>query len=185
MLRVTEKQTRRNNGPHKIAPQKWNNSWKSSCRAPFRPLGTFLITFAVYCFNDIKSRGEPRKFLQKEVVFLVHNNEKTAAGQKSGCRGIAIFTFLAAPHNLARSLGERFFAKARFGKRRNTLCTRKGHTRIRKTPSASTAAIYFSLFEPQNWRKRSAAARRQIVRRCLSQGSSCTRSRRCQRRGGP
>ena len=33
----------------------------------------------------------------------------------------------AAPHNSASRSGERFFAKARFEKRRNTLCTRKGH----------------------------------------------------------
>ena len=33
----------------------------------------------------------------------------------------------AAPHNSASRSGERFFAKARFEKRRNTVSTRKGH----------------------------------------------------------
>ena len=33
----------------------------------------------------------------------------------------------AAPHNSASRSGERFFAKARFEKRRNPVCTRKGH----------------------------------------------------------
>ena len=33
----------------------------------------------------------------------------------------------AAPHNSASRFGERFFAKARFEKRRNPVCTRKGH----------------------------------------------------------
>ena len=33
----------------------------------------------------------------------------------------------AAPHNSVSRFGERFFAKARFEKRRNTVCTRKGH----------------------------------------------------------
>ena len=33
----------------------------------------------------------------------------------------------AAPHNSASRFDERFFVKARFEKRRNTVCTRKGH----------------------------------------------------------
>ena len=33
----------------------------------------------------------------------------------------------AAPHNSASRFGERFFAKPRFEKRRNTVCTRKGY----------------------------------------------------------
>ena len=36
-------------------------------------------------------------------------------------------SFKAAPHNSASRFGERFFAKPRFEKRRNTGCTRKGH----------------------------------------------------------
>ena len=66
--------------------------------------------------------------------------------------------FRAAPHNSASGFGERFFVKARFGKRRNTLCTREGHARIRMAPLSPTAATYFSLFKPQNWRKRSGEA---------------------------
>ena len=33
----------------------------------------------------------------------------------------------ATPHNSASRFDERFFVKARFEKRRNTVCTRKGH----------------------------------------------------------
>ena len=36
----------------------------------------------------------------------------------------------------------------------------QGACRIRKAPSSLTAAQYFTLFKPQNWRKRSVEARR-------------------------
>ena len=36
----------------------------------------------------------------------------------------------------------------------------QGACRIRKAPSSPTAAQYFKLFKPQDWRKRSAEARR-------------------------
>ena len=61
--------------------------------------------------------------------------------------------------------GERFFVKARFEKRRNTVCTRKGHARIRMAPLSPTAATYFSFFKPQNWRKRSVVRGRGFIQR--------------------
>ena len=67
---------------------------------------------------------------------------------------------MVAPHNLASRFGERFFVKSRFEKRRNTVCTRKGYAASVSQLALATAALYFELFKPPNWRKRSAEARR-------------------------
>ena len=85
----------------------------------------------------------------------------------------------AAPHNSASDSSERFCPKIKFGKRRNTLCTRKGYAasvgqlcwqRLRYTRrgyaasvsqlALATAALYFAFFKLQDWGKRSAAVRR-------------------------
>ena len=69
-------------------------------------------------------------------------------------------SFKAAPHNSASRFGERFFIKSRFEKRGNTVCTRKGYAASVSQLTPATAALYFELFKPQNWRKRFAEARR-------------------------
>ena len=62
---------------------------------------------------------------------------------------------------------KRFFVKSRLGKRRNTLCARKGICRIRKAPLSPTAAQYFKFFKPKNWQKRSDVRRRGFIQRFL------------------
>ena len=61
--------------------------------------------------------------------------------------------------------GERFFVKTRFEKRRNTVCTREGHARIRMAPLSPTAATYFSFFKPPDWQKRSVVRGRGFIQR--------------------
>ena len=60
----------------------------------------------------------------------------------------------------ARAGSERFCSQARFEKGRNTVCTRKGYAASVSQLALATAALYFKLFKPPNWRKRSAEARR-------------------------
>ena len=57
----------------------------------------------------------------------------------------------------ARADSERFCSQARFGKQRNTLCTRKGCAASVSQLALATAALYFLLFKPQHGGKRSAA----------------------------
>ena len=71
----------------------------------------------------------------------------------------------ATPHNSARSLRQDFCPNSKFGKRRNTVCTRKGHARIRMAPLSPTAATYFSFFKPPDWRKRSVVRGRGFIQR--------------------
>jgi len=66
----------------------------------------------------------------------------------------------AAPHNSARDGSERFCPKIKFGKRRNTLCTRKGYAASVSQLALATAALYFKFFKLRYWGKRSAAVRR-------------------------
>ena len=56
----------------------------------------------------------------------------------------------------ARADGERFCFQARYGKRGNTLCTRKGYAASVSLLAQATAALYFPLFIPQSGSKRSA-----------------------------
>ena len=53
----------------------------------------------------------------------------------------------AAPHNSARGSSERFCPKIKFGKRRNTLCTRRGVCRIRKPAYAGNGCAIFQVFQ--------------------------------------
>ena len=56
----------------------------------------------------------------------------------------------------ARAGSERFCSQARFGKWRNTLCTRKGYAASVSQLALATAALYFPFFKPQTGGKRSA-----------------------------
>ena len=56
----------------------------------------------------------------------------------------------------ARAGGERFCFQARFRKRGNTVCTRKGYAASVSLLAQATAALYFPFFEPQSGSKRSA-----------------------------
>ena len=68
--------------------------------------------------------------------------------------------FQATPHNLARSPSLDFWLNSKFGKRRNTLCTRKGYAASVSQLTLATAAQYFSFFKLKKWGKKTAAARR-------------------------
>ena len=70
------------------------------------------------------------------------------------------WSFMAAPHNSARGSSERFCPKIKFGKRRNTLCTRRGCAASVSQLTLATAALYFKFFKLQYWGERSAAVRR-------------------------
>ena len=71
-----------------------------------------------------------------------------------------VFSFKATPHNSARGISERFCPKIKFGKRRHTLCTRKGYAVSVSQLALATAALYFKFYKLQDWGKRSAEARR-------------------------
>ena len=66
----------------------------------------------------------------------------------------------AALHNSARDSSEKFCPKIKFGKRRNTLCTRKGYAASVSQLTLATAALYFKFFKLKYWDKRSADVRR-------------------------
>ena len=67
---------------------------------------------------------------------------------------------LATPHNLAKSPSLDFWLNSKFGKRRNTVCTRKGYAASVSQLTLATAAQYFSFFKLMKWGKKTAAARR-------------------------
>ena len=67
---------------------------------------------------------------------------------------------MATPHNLARSPSLDFWLNSKFGKRRNTVCTRKGYAASVSQLTLATAAQYFSFFKLKKWGKKTAAARR-------------------------
>ena len=56
----------------------------------------------------------------------------------------------------ARADSERFCSQARYGKWRNTLCTRKGYAASVSQFSLATAALYFPFFVPKPGGERSA-----------------------------
>ena len=66
----------------------------------------------------------------------------------------------AAPHNSARSLRQDFCSNSKFGKRRNTVCTRKGYAASVSQLALATAALYFSFFKLKKWGKKTAETRR-------------------------
>ena len=76
-----------------------------------------------------------------------------------------ILVFKAAPHNSARSLRQDFCPNSKFGKRRNTVCTRKGYAASVSQLALATAALYFPFSIPKSGRKRSAHGRRRFVQR--------------------
>ena len=67
------------------------------------------------------------------------------SGKKSRRTGGS--SFKAAPHNSARDISERFCLKIKFGKHRNTLCTRKGYAASVGQLTLATAALYFKFFK--------------------------------------
>ncbi len=71
-----------------------------------------------------------------------------------------MFFFRATPHNLARSPSLDFWLNSKFGKRRNTVCTRKGYAASVSQLTLATAAQYFSFFKLKKWGIKTAAARR-------------------------
>ena len=66
----------------------------------------------------------------------------------------------AGAHHLARSPSLDFWLNSKFGKRRNTVCTRKGYAASVSQLTLATAAQYFSFFKLKKWGKKTAAARR-------------------------
>ncbi len=77
-------------------------------------------------------------------------------------KGLAdvVFCVRAAPHNSARSLRQDFCPNSKFGKRRNTVCTRKGYAASVSQLALATAALYFSFFKLKKWGKKTAETRR-------------------------
>ena len=67
----------------------------------------------------------------------------------------------------ARAVSKRFFTRRRFQKRRNTVCTRKGYAASVSQLALATAALYFPLWKPHGWGKRSAHSRRRFIQRFL------------------
>ena len=61
---------------------------------------------------------------------------------------------MATPHNLARSPSLDFWLNSKFGKRRNTVCTRKGYAASVSQLTLATAAQYFSFFKLKKWGKK-------------------------------
>ena len=61
---------------------------------------------------------------------------------------------------MARSPSLDFWLNSKFGKRRNTVCTRKGYAASVSQLTLATAAQYFSFFKLKKWGKKTAAARR-------------------------
>ena len=76
-----------------------------------------------------------------------------------------IFCHMATPCNSARSLRQDFCPNSKFGKRRNTVCTRKGYAASVSQLALATAALYFPFSIPKSGRKRSAHGRRRFVQR--------------------
>ena len=68
--------------------------------------------------------------------------------------------FWATPHNLTRRLSRDFCPNSKFGKRRNTVCTRKGYAASVSQLALATAAQYFSFFKLKKWGKKAAETRR-------------------------
>ena len=66
----------------------------------------------------------------------------------------------ATPHNLTRRLSQDFCPNSKFGKRRNTVCTRKGYAASVSQLTLATAAQYFSFFKLKKWGKKTAETRR-------------------------
>ena len=81
-------------------------------------------------------------------------------GVSSTDLGLPAPFFRATPHNLARSPSLDFWLNSKFGKRRNTVCTRKGYAASVSQLTLATAAQYFSFFKLKKWGKKTAAARR-------------------------
>ena len=73
--------------------------------------------------------------------------------------------FQAAPHNSARSLRQDFCPNSKFGKRRNTVCTRKGYAASVSQLAPATAAQYFPILIPKSGQKRSAHSRGRFIQR--------------------
>ena len=73
-----------------------------------------------------------------------------------------IFCHMATPCNSARSLRQDFCPNSKFGKRRNTVCTRKGYAASVSRLMPATAALYFPFSIPKSGRKRSAHSRRRF-----------------------
>ena len=67
---------------------------------------------------------------------------------------------MATPHNLTRRLSRDFCPNSKFGKRRNTVCTRKGYAASVSQLALATAALYFSFFKLKKWGKKTAETRR-------------------------
>ena len=63
---------------------------------------------------------------------------------------------MATPHNLTRRLSRDFCPNSKFGKRRNTVCTRKGYAASVSQLVLATAALYFSFFKLKKWGKKAA-----------------------------
>ena len=81
------------------------------------------VTSCVFRYTLKNQRGP--SFFQKGPRLLLSGISLLSLCAFAYCSP-AVF-LMATPHNSASRFGERFFVKPRFEKRRNTLCTRKGH----------------------------------------------------------
>ena len=61
---------------------------------------------------------------------------------------------------MTRRLSQDFCPNSKFGKRRNTACTRKGYAASVGQLALATAALYFSFFKLKKWGKKAAETRR-------------------------
>ena len=61
---------------------------------------------------------------------------------------------------MTRRLSQDFCPNSKFGKRRNTACTRKGYAASVSQLALATAALYFSFFNLKKWGKKAAETRR-------------------------
>ena len=77
----------------------------------------------------------------------------------SQCRA-ALAEIYGSNAQFGKSLSQDFCRNSRFGKRRNTVCTRKGYAASVSQLVPATAALYFSFFKLKKWGKKTAEARR-------------------------
>ena len=102
----------------------------------FRPMLLRGISAVSSALTTIWPPRSPcRSRLHDELVNSAQKNRRTRLRPPNMCQGQhrtmqqehARWFLREALIQSARTDGERFFGKARYGKRRNTLCTRKGH----------------------------------------------------------
>ena len=102
-----------------------------------------------------------KQSLQKSKSIFIHsaNCHSIRSHFLAWCLAVRLL-IRATPHNLARRLSQDFCSNSKFGKWRNTVCTRKGHAASVSQLVLATAAQYFPFFKLKKWGKKTAEARR-------------------------